>query len=481
MQSDLIPVWLGLAIFTGLSLWAMRGSPREQSREQYFTGRGMMGKWLLFFTIFSTYFSAFTVVGLPAMFYSHGIGAFWFLEIPVLIAPFVIYFVGFRIVKKAHQSPGVSSPITLLTNPYGSTILTMGVAVLTVAMLIPYLVLQISGVGKFLVGFTDGRVSYITGALICCVVTGMYLYRGGALADARTDMAQGIVMFLSAALLGVLILFASFGNSNDFAVLREKQLLSLPGPKHYFTFQTLLSYAFIFGLVTVASPQLSSKLMGAAKTEDLRSSIIIFPIAGTLMVLIAGAFGLFAAARLEVTSPDLVIGDVLRNLTAGNGASRIFLVVIASLFLCGVVAAAVSTIDSLLLSLTAICSESIAGNFAARIGKHRRWMVALLILSLVLSFNPPAFVADLAKVQSGGLMALLPCLLGPLFGIRSKIAGWTSIVCGCVPLILSKAIAMSFFGFDVGLVNLVTATLGLLIAQGVYALTRSTRSGTAIE
>ncbi|WP_084371469.1 hypothetical protein [Reichenbachiella faecimaris] len=58
------------------------------------------------------------------------------------------------------------------------------------------MILQIAGIGKLFVGFINGEIGYVSCMIICTFIVELYIYKGGALADAKTDMAKGIFMSL---------------------------------------------------------------------------------------------------------------------------------------------------------------------------------------------------------------------------------------------------------------------------------------------
>ena len=461
-----------LAITIAIVFFAVRGAgPKSQSSSEYYLGKGRLTPTLLFFTIFSTTFSAFTVVGLPALFYVHGIGAFLFMAIGVWLTPITLKTLGRRLARMSNEAPGFRSPVGLLTSSYSSVRLTTVVSLLTIAVLIPYLVLQVAGIGKLFVSLSGGQYSYTLGAAICCMLVGVYVYRGGATADARTDQAQGYLLLFGTVLLGSLLLIALLGDGGgNTETLRTAGLLSLPGPNGLFSFPFLFSFGVIFTLISIATPQVSQKLMGAENEDALRLTWRVYPIVGTVVLVLAGLAGLYAAANLDVASPDFVIGDVVRSITDKGGALGVALFGVSVVFVGAIIAAAISTIDSLILAITGIITDNTKGAAESAEPPKLRWVGATILgVAFVFSYNPPRFIVDLAQVQLSGLMALLPCLLGPMFGVKSPVAGWLSVFGGFVPLILARVFDVSFAGFDPGLIALLCGIIGLLVGHWFMA------------
>ncbi|MBL0034145.1 MAG: hypothetical protein IPP26_00005 [Flavobacteriales bacterium] len=175
------------------------------------------------------------------------------------LTPLTLYTIGRKLIQTSNGDVSrFKSPVGLLTMGYGSRPLTQAIAVVTIVALFPYLTLQIAGVGKFIVSFSDGQVSYILATLICCAVVGLYLVKGGAKADIETDFWQGLIMLVATVVIAGYVgwLFFQDGDVN-IAALNEAGLLSLPGPKGYFNAPMLISFGVIFGLITIATPQVS--------------------------------------------------------------------------------------------------------------------------------------------------------------------------------------------------------------------------------
>jgi SSS family solute:Na+ symporter len=483
MKIETLGIGIALLITVLIAVWAVyKTRQKTQSANEYFTAYGFLDKKRIFFSVFATTFSAFTVVGLPAMFFAHGIGTFWFMWIGIALTPFTIRHIGKRIVKLSISSnQKFSSPIGLLTSGYNSQTLTLVLSILTIIVLFPYLTLQIAGIGKFLVSVSGGSIGYIVGAIFCSVLVGFYVFTGGAKADAETDLIQGVILIIGTITLGVFIYFMVNDTFQEsLTKLSEAQLLSIPGPKGYFTLPVLISYGIIFTLISISTPQVSQKLMGIKNIEDLKplTSWWFYPLVGSIVVLLAGVIGLYASANLTIASPDFVAGDVIRDIsTHTSGIYNLIFFGVATLFMAAVLSAAISTIDSLLLAVSGIISDNFYNDREQNQKKPKLKILTILLLvgGLIFSSQPPLFIVSLAQVQLAGLTALLPCLIGPLFGLSSKYSGWMSLVFGIVPLIIIKTLELPIIGgFDIGIVGLIGGIIGL----GIGSIISKNKGGT---
>ncbi len=476
MNISTIGIYSALGISTLIAIWAIFVARNKNSTiHQFLTGFGMLDKSSTFFTIFATTFSAFTVVGLPAMFYAHGIGTFWFMWIGIALTPWTMRFIGKKIVKMSMASDGkFTSPIGLLTAGYKSQLLTMTLSLLTIVVLFPYLTLQIAGIGKFVISVSDGKLSYVFGTLFCSVLVGLYTILGGAKADAVTDKIQGILLIAGTIALGIaMYILVNSQFIENIRILSDKELLTIPGPKGYFSLPVLISFGIIFTLISISTPQVSQKLMSIDDWDKFKplKSWWLYPLIGSVVVLLAGFIGLYAAANLNISSPDFVAGDVIRHLASNlSGFYSVIFFIVAILFMAAVLSAAISTIDSLLLAISGIVKDNFyKDNETKNLRLYLKiFAVFLLVGGLLFSSQPPMFIVSLAQIQLAGLTALLPCLLGPMFGITNKIAGWFAISFGIISVIVIKFTNISIWGFDVGIAGLILGIAGLLMGRLIF-------------
>ena len=123
-ESTGVSIAVALTVLIALwAVWKVRPKSALQQSEvsegnSYFTARGTLNPQRLFFSVFATTFSAFTVVGLPAMFYAQGIWTFVWMGVGIALTPVTLHYIGKRIVKRA-QGTSEGSVIGLLMRASG--------------------------------------------------------------------------------------------------------------------------------------------------------------------------------------------------------------------------------------------------------------------------------------------------------------------------------------------------------------------------
>src|SRR5690606_19191293 len=142
--------------------------------------------------------------------------------------------IGKKIIQRSNETEENKfvTPVALLTSSYNSKAITIILSIITIIVLFPYFVLQIAGVGKYLVSISDGNTEYFIWIIICCIIAGSYTIFGGAKADAKTDQIQGVILIVATITVGIVLLISlnnSIGFEQPYNSLKEKGLLSVPG------------------------------------------------------------------------------------------------------------------------------------------------------------------------------------------------------------------------------------------------------------
>ncbi|MEQ8514685.1 MAG: sodium:solute symporter family protein, partial [Chromatocurvus sp.] len=186
----------------------------------------------------------------------------------------------------------------------------------------------------------------------------------------------------------------------------------------------------------------------------------------TLMLMI----GFYARlAGLEVDSQDTVVRDYLLHEFGTSVWGEYLLVFIFVTLL----AAGMSTLDGILVSLSAMVVTDIVKPFAREGGSDglalSRWvLVGVGVLGLALAWNPPPLIGLFAQKGVYGLAAasLVPVLFGVL--VRRHIPLWVVLGAAAIGLLLHL-----LFNLALGVENpAISATYGILavLAFGLFGL-----------
>ena len=112
----------------------------------------------------------------------------------------------------------------------------------------PYISLQLVGVGAFINAYTDGAINYSLGVGSMMLIIFIYLFLGGMRAVAYTDFVQISASFIGL-ILGLFFLLNHFDLSLVSVIQRVHAIspehLSLPGAKGAYTWPFLVTLSIV--------------------------------------------------------------------------------------------------------------------------------------------------------------------------------------------------------------------------------------------
>lgn len=191
-QSGLAPIdWLIIAAYaTGTIFLGWYYSRQQTSEKEYFTGTGQMNPMLIGVSLFATLLSTISYLSMPGE--SLGKGPTYMLSL--LAMPVVFLFVGL-VLLPVYMKHRVTSAYELLENRLGPEIRTLG-AVMFIVLRLAWMSLLIYLTSKAMttmLGFDDSRIPVI--AIITGLVAVIYTSLGGLRAVVITDFVQTILLF----------------------------------------------------------------------------------------------------------------------------------------------------------------------------------------------------------------------------------------------------------------------------------------------
>ncbi|MDD1777433.1 MAG: hypothetical protein LUQ65_04630, partial [Candidatus Helarchaeota archaeon] len=178
----------------------------------FFLGDQVFGPLVSAMTFSATLFSAFLLIGLSGFFYTHGIGSWAYVgfgDTAMLIMGVIFGYPLWLLTRKYRYA----TPFEYLKQRYGSKWPAILAAAISVVFLIPYMSLQLVGIGKLLSGLTNGQLPYLFGVFLTALLTILVTQFGGMRTVAWTDAMQGLYMFAAALILAFLFLGMEFKGS----------------------------------------------------------------------------------------------------------------------------------------------------------------------------------------------------------------------------------------------------------------------------
>lgn len=395
----------------------------------YFLGNRQMNGFVSALSYSATTYSAFMMVGLAGLTYAGGVGAFGFE---------IVYFAGVSLVAifgpkfwAVGKRFGYVTPSEMLGHRYGDRKVAVATAIASCLFLIPYAAVQLAGVGYLLAGMSGGAISFTTGVVVATVLAILFSYIAGIRSVMWTDSLQALFMIVASTLVALLVVHSLGGFAELFDTLATEHPASLtvPGPG-LFSFTTFLGLTIPWFFFSLSNPQVSQRLFMPASLKSMRQMLIGFLIFGFLYTVVSVLWGFSAL----VAFPDLAQSDLA---TPTLLASEHVPPVLGVIVMVGILAAAVSTIDSIMLTLSSMLSRDVYANIATGASeatqlKVGKWVLPVIaILAFLFAELQLSLIAVLSVAASTGLVVVVPAIIGAFYWKRGTAAGaLASIVIG---------------------------------------------------
>ena len=410
-----------------------------RSAHDYFVAGYRLGGFVASMTYAATTYSAFMMVGLVGLTYATGVGALGF-ELMYLIATLTLLSLFAKKVWKLARDRGWISPAEMIADLYGSRYLALIISIMYLVALIPYISAQVIGIGRMIEGLGGG---YVGGILLASFVIFVWTAIAGIWSVATTDTFQGLWMIASALLFIswlYLYLYPSLGISISDALgtLSKSGILGLT---KFWSLPTFIAFTTPWLFFAVTNPQVVQRLYMPRDSRSLRFMIMMFAVFGFAYTIIVTVLGLGIRALTELKLLPLIRNrDLVTPVALGLAHPLLSAIVFTS-----IVAAAVSTADSIILTL----ASSVARDVLPRYG-HRRILTyvvvcLLVVVSSAIALSRPGFIVEMSVLSSTLLLPLAPLTL----------ASWT------IPHCISRLCRYSpyislILGFMIGIVSAIT-------------------------
>ena len=385
---------------------ALSGRRRTRGVADYFVGGRAMGPVAIGLSFFATYSSTNSFVGFSGQ--AHAWGVTWFL-----LVPFVIVMSIFSWVAVAPRLRTFTESLGSLTVPdfigfrFGSPAARVLAAAIVIFASFFYMTAVFKGIGNLLEVFLD--IPYRAAIVIVFVIVMLYTMVGGFISVVKTDALQGLLMIVAAILLfrGTA---AAAGGPGSLAALADdpvtEPLLRWGGGV---SVPLVLGVVFAGTVKFVVEPRQLSRFYALESRAAARRAVWISTAAFLLVYTLLMPIGLYARRILPgaLADTDLVVPRLLTSpevFSAGTGA----------FLLLAMVAAAMSSLDSVLLVMASTAERDIAGvvrgprSERATVRATRFHVALFALVTAVIALNPPDGIV--------GLTAFSGAVYGACFG-----------------------------------------------------------------
>ncbi|MET4390322.1 SSS family solute:Na+ symporter [Bradyrhizobium sp. F1.4.3] len=481
--------WLPLSVFifffvlvTVMGFFAARWKTGEVSEhlDEWGLGGRQFGTWITWFLVGGDFYTAYTVIAVPALVYAVGAYGFFALPYTIIVYPFV-FAVMPVLWMRAHAAGHVTAADVVYAG-YDSRSLELVVALTGMVATMPYIALQLIGMEVVI------KAMGLTGELpivAAFVILALYTYSSGLRAPALIAFVKDIMIYI-VVLVAVIVVpvklggyGAVFSAANDVFTAKGGNTGLLLKPGQLLPYATL---ALGSALAAFMYPHTLTGIFAAKSADTIRKNAILLPAYTLLLGLIALLGYMAHAANIKVASPNDVVPMLFKTLFPSWFAGFAF----SAIAIGALVPAAVMSIGAANLFTRNVWKSYVNPDIThageAAVAKITSLVVKVGALAFIL-FLPTQYALDLQLLGGLWILQTLPALVFGLytrwFRAEALLLGWaagigwgswTAWSNGLKPL-ASVAVGGANYTFYVGLgallLNVVVAAIVTLVLSWI--------------
>ena len=431
-----------LAMMIGIGVFNMR---KTKTTEDYFLGGRGLSSWVAALSAQASDMSGWLLMGLPGSIYIGGTGRVW-----IAIGLFIGTVLNWIFIAKPLRRYTIVANNSMTLPEFFSNrfhdkkriLLTVSSIVITVFFLV-YTASALASGGKLFnrVFGLDYHIAMVVGSVVILA----YTFMGGFLAVCKTDFVQGALMFVGLLTVPILAYIAIGGDVAGALTaggVTDPDYLNLmyaEGQPYPLT-SILSDLAWGFGYCGM--PHILVRFMAVRSEKEIGKSTVIATIWVAISLGAACVIGVIGRGFIPgLEDAENVFIEMIQRVFSDN----MVLVFFGGIFLCGILAAIMSTADSQLLVCASSVSKDIYKNLFKPDAEDKKvlWIsrvtvVVVAVIAIVIAWDPNSSIMNLVSDAWAGLgCAFGPLVVCSLFWRRTNIAGaLAGIITGGVFVIL---------------------------------------------
>ena len=400
--------WVAVVLLTAYTTILLRnayiGSRVSRGLDGFYLGQRSMGGVAIGMSFFATLASTNSYIGHAGKGYEYGL-AWMLLGAMLVLFTWVSWrWVGPKLRLFANQWDALTLPGYLGSRFVEGEVARhpLGIAAATVIVFasLLYLVAIFKGAGHLFEHFL--RISYEGGVLVTLLIVVLYTSIGGFVSVVRTDVVQGLPMMLGAMMLFYFVTRAAGG------VGAVMELGKRVDTRHLFElnagvpFVVLLGISLSGSLKLLVDPRQLSRFFALKDEREVRRGIWVAVLGLFIVLACLFPIGLYARLLMDgVTDTDQIIPTLVND-------PNVFPLWAADFLIVAIVAAAMSSMDSVLLVAASTLYKNIVAPFreTTRELQWTRFAVAgFAVVAAVMALRPPGDIIEIT-IFSGSLYAV---------------------------------------------------------------------------
>lgn len=445
----------GVIVFSSF-LGVYAGKNLKMDLENWTVGGRRFGILLIWLLMAGEIYTTFTFLGASGWAYSKGAPSFY-----ILIYGALAYTLSFFILPKIWRigkKHGLHTQPDYFIHRYNSRWLGILVALIGVFSIVPYLQLQLQGLGFIVKVASNGKIPSGTAIFISFVLTCVFVYTSGLRGAAWVSVVKDTLMIVAVFVVGFgvpLIYFGSYSKMFEALIQKMPEHLVFPGAAPHMDVWWVMSTILLTSLGFYMWPHVFGSAFSAKSDKVIKRNAIIMPFYQIPILLI---FMVGFTAVLVI--PGLKNGDLSFLSLVNQTYPSWFMGFIGA---AGAVTAMVPAAILVLFASTLLSKNVYKAAFNpeaddGKIMRLSRFMVLVIMtLSLIFALFMPGELVNLLILGYDGVCQFFPGVVLGLFWRKvtksGVMLGLITGVAFVVVLILTRN--DPFLGLNVGFVGLV--------------------------
>ncbi|MHB1651609.1 MAG: sodium:solute symporter family protein [Desulfitobacteriaceae bacterium] len=385
--------------------------------EHWSVGGRNFGAILVWILVAGEVYTTFSFLGASGWVYGKGAPAYYILTYITLA--YVISYYLLPPVWRIGKRYSLLTQSDFFTSMYGSRSLGVLVAVIGIAFMIPYLQLQLTGLGLIVDAASGGAVNRSVAMVIAFILVASFVYLSGVKGNAWVAFVKDAMMIIAIIAIGVGIPYHYFGGIGpmfDQVTLKFGDYLTLPGHTKNLGIPWYISTSILTSVGFFMWPHLFNATFTAKEENVFRKNAVVLPIyqLGLLFVFFVGFSALLVVPGLK--NPDMSLLEIVKKTYPAW--------VMGFIGAAGALTAMVPAANLLLSAATAfsknILKQAILPDMSdTAVAAVARWsVIGFTALALFFAIIFPSALVNLLLIGYDGVTQFLPGVFFAILGLR---------------------------------------------------------------
>lgn len=436
-------LYLGLMVFVGL-----KTAKSNETSSDFFLGGRKVGPWVTALSAEASDSSAWLLMGLPGLCYLGGFKETFWTAIGLIVGTYLAWLIIAKPLRKCSITFGDSITIPeFFTNRFNDKSHVLS-AVSVFFIVVFFTIYTASGYVACAKLFRSVfGLPWNLGLLIGFVIILSYTILGGYKAVCTTDFIQGTLIFIAFVISSIVIIFAlggvgnavdqvqSFTNRAMTGEFGETMKANFTANKSFSAMSAISAFAWCLGYFGM--PHIIVRFMGIRSNTEVKTARRV----GIIWMIISyiGTFIIGTLGTAYLMNHGLILDGSTAETVFSETMIKMFPAFIAGIFLCAILAAAMSTADSQLLAASSAIGQDIFKGIVKPdasdktvLTVSRISVLIISILGLLLSLNPESSIFNLVSFAWSGFGGTFgPLIILALYWKKTTAKGAIAgLICG---------------------------------------------------